>query len=102
EAQARAWADVVVSASSGAAPAPQLLFRAMAGGAVPVASRLPTYEEALGDGERGLLFELRDADTLAGQLERLVSDNALRDGYHERIHDLRPQLDWSRVADAFE
>ncbi|HEX4717982.1 MAG TPA: glycosyltransferase, partial [Thermoleophilaceae bacterium] len=102
EAQALASADVVVAASSGAAPAPQLLFRALAGGAVPVASRLPTYEEALADGEHGLLFELRDADTLAGQLERLVSDSALRDGFHDRIHDLRPQLDWSRVADAFE
>jgi glycosyltransferase involved in cell wall biosynthesis len=102
EAQALASADVVVAASSGSAPAPQLLFRALAGGAVPVASRLPTYEEALADGERGLLFELRDADTLAGQLERLVSDSELRDGFHDRIHDLRPQLDWSRAADAFE
>src|SRR3954453_13997656 len=102
EAQVLASADVVVAASSGAAPAPQLLFRAMAGGAVPVASRLPTYEEALGDGERGLLFELRDADTLAGQLERLVSDTALREGFHERVHELRPQLDWSVAADAFE
>src|SRR3954449_6349594 len=102
EGQALRAADVVVAASSGTAPAPQLLFRAMAGGAVPVASRLPTYEEALGDGERGLLFELRDADTLAGQLERLVSDTALREGFHERVHELRPQLDWSVAADAFE
>src|SRR4051794_31048129 len=102
EAQALARADVVVAASSGAAPAPQLLFRAMAGGAVPVASRLPTYEEALADGDRGLLFELRDADTLAGQLERLVGDKALRERLHETVHALRPELDWSRVADAFE
>jgi hypothetical protein len=102
EAQAIAGADILVAASSGAAPAPQLLFRAMAGGAVPVASRLPTYEEALADGERGLLFELRDADTLSGQLERLVSDTALRERFHERIQKLRPELDWGRVADAFE
>src|SRR4051794_3100318 len=102
EAQALGAADVVVAGSSGAAPAPQLLFRAMAGGAVPVASRLPTYEEALAEGERGLLFELRDADTLAGQLERLVSDAALRKTFHERVLALRPELDWSRTADAFE
>jgi glycosyltransferase involved in cell wall biosynthesis/histidinol phosphatase-like PHP family hydrolase len=102
EAQALASADIMVAASSGTAPAPQLLFRAMAGGAVPVASRLPTYEEALADGERGLLFEVRDALTLAGQLERLVSDKALRETFHDRIHDLRPALDWSRAADAFE
>jgi hypothetical protein len=102
EAQTLAGADVVVAASSGAVPAPMLIYRAMAGGAVPVASRLPTYEEALADGERGLLFELRDADTLAGQLERLVSDSALREGLHERVHALRPELDWSRTAEAFE
>src|SRR4051794_27066001 len=102
EAQHLAAADVVVAASSGAAPAPQLLYRAMAGGAVPVASRLPTYEEVLADGERGLLFEIRDADTLAGQLERLVTDSGLRNGFHDRVHALRPELDWGRVADAFE
>jgi PHP-associated/Glycosyl transferases group 1 len=102
EAQALGAADVVVAASSGTAPAPQLLFRALAGGGVPVASRLPTYEEALADGERGLLFEVRDADTLAGQLERLVSDATLRKTFHERALALRPQLDWSRTADAFE
>jgi glycosyltransferase involved in cell wall biosynthesis/histidinol phosphatase-like PHP family hydrolase len=102
EAQYLASADVVVAASSGAAPAPQLLFRAMAGGAVPVASRLPTYEEVLAEGEYGLLFELRDADTLAGQLERLVSDRGLREGLRERVQALRPELDWSRTADKFE
>ena len=102
EAQVLAGADVVVASSTGAAPAPQLIFRAMAGGAVPIASRLPTYEEALADGERGLLFEPRDADTLAGQLERLVGDGELRGRFHDRVHALRPQLDWARVADAFE
>jgi glycosyltransferase involved in cell wall biosynthesis/histidinol phosphatase-like PHP family hydrolase len=102
ESQALGAADIVVAASSGTAPAPQLLFRAMAGGAVPVASRLPRYEEALAEGERGLLFEVRDAITLAGQLERLVSDRALRTTFHERVIALRPELDWSRTADAFE
>jgi glycosyltransferase involved in cell wall biosynthesis len=102
EAQALASADIVVAASSGAAPSPMLLFRAMAGGAVPLASRLPTYEEALADGERGLLFEVRDAVTLAAQLERLVVDTSLRDGFHERVHELRPELDWARAAEAFE
>jgi glycosyltransferase involved in cell wall biosynthesis len=102
EAQTLASADIVVAASSGTAPSPMLLFRAMAGGAVPLASRLPTYEEALADGERGLLFEVRDAVTLAAQLERLVVDTSLRDGFHERVHELRPELDWARAAEAFE
>ena len=34
-------------------PAPQLLLRAIAGGAVPVASRLPAYEEALATATAG-------------------------------------------------
>jgi hypothetical protein len=39
---------------------------------VPVASRLPLYEDMLADGERGLLFEPGDVDTLTAQLTRLV------------------------------
>ena len=68
-----AAADVVVLASSGSAPAPQLVLRAIGAGAVPVAARLPQYEECVRDGELGLLFEPRDTLTLAAQLERLVS-----------------------------
>ena len=65
EAQHLARAQIAVAASTGTAPAPQYVLRAIAGGAVPVASRLPEYEEALDDGERGLLFEPRDAETLS-------------------------------------
>ena len=74
EAQHLARAQIAVAASAGTAPAPQMVLRALAGGAVPVAARLPQYEEVLRDGELGLLFEPRDALTLAGQLERLISD----------------------------
>ena len=77
EAQHLARATIAVAGSAGTAPAPQLVLRALAGGAVPVVSRLPQYEEVLRDGELGLLFEPRDALTLAAQLERLVSDPAL-------------------------
>ncbi|HEX8074987.1 MAG TPA: glycosyltransferase [Thermoleophilaceae bacterium] len=102
EAQHLGRADIVVAASSGVTPATQLPFRAMAGGAVPVASRLPEYEEALGDGDRGLLFEPRDTDTLAAQLARLVEDRPLRSKLQARVTELHPQLEWSRVADEFE
>jgi glycosyltransferase involved in cell wall biosynthesis len=102
EAQHLARASIAVAASNGAAPAPQLVLRALAGGAVPVASRLPQYEEALREGELGLLFEPRDADTLAAQLERLVRDPELLAGFGRRVADVRPDLDWSRVADEFE
>jgi predicted metal-dependent phosphoesterase TrpH/glycosyltransferase involved in cell wall biosynthesis len=102
EAQHLARATIAVAASTGAAPAPQLVLRALAGGAVPVVSRLPQYEEALREGELGLLFEPRDAVTLAAQLERLIAEPALVVEFRERIDAVRPYLDWSRVAEEFE
>jgi glycosyltransferase involved in cell wall biosynthesis len=102
EAQHLAGADVAVAASAGAAPAPQLVLRALAGGAVPVVSRLPQYEEALRDGELGLLFEPRDAITLTAQLERLLSDPSLLSDYAQRIGAAHGDLEWSRTAAEFE
>jgi predicted metal-dependent phosphoesterase TrpH/glycosyltransferase involved in cell wall biosynthesis len=102
EAQHLAGASIAVAASNGAAPAPQLVLRALAGGAVPVVSRLPQYEEALDEGELGLLFEPRDAVTLAAQLERLVADRELRESFGRRIAAVHEQLSWSRVAEEFE
>jgi hypothetical protein len=102
EAQHLSRATVAVAASAGAAPSPQLVLRALAGGAIPVVSRLPQYEEALREGELGLLFEPRDAITLAAQLERLLSQPELVAGYTQRIAQAHPQLEWSRVADEFE
>jgi glycosyltransferase involved in cell wall biosynthesis len=102
EAQYLARATIAVAASAGTAPAPQLVLRAMAGGAVPVVSRLPQYEELLRDGELGPLFEPRDALTLAAQLERLLRDPKLLSGYTDAIADARADIDWSRVADEFE
>jgi hypothetical protein len=102
EAQHLSRATIAVAASAGTAPAPQLVLRALAGGAVPVASRLPQYEELMLDGELGPLFEPRDAVTLAAQLERLLSDPALVSDYAGRIEKAHPQLQWSRVADDYE
>jgi glycosyltransferase involved in cell wall biosynthesis len=102
EAQHLARATIAVAASAGAAPAPQLVLRALAGGAVPVVARLPQYEEALREGELGLLFEPRDAVTLAAQLERLVSEPQLVADFSARIDAAHPDLEWSRVAEQFE
>ena len=102
EAQFLARATIAVAASSGTGPAPQLVLRAMAGGAVPVVSRLPQYEELLREGELGPLFEPRDALTLSAQLERLLRDPKLVSGYTESINAARPDIEWSRVADEFE
>jgi glycosyltransferase involved in cell wall biosynthesis len=96
--EALAGADVLVAASDGVAPAPGLIARAQAAGAVPVASRLAVYEEVLGDGEAGLLFEPNDLETLAAQLRRLVVDSALR----ERLRAAAAPRPWSAVADELE
>jgi len=69
---------------------------------VPVVSRLPQYEEAVRDGDLGLLFEPRDALTLAAQLERLVSRPELAERFAGRITAARDDLGWARVADEFE
>ncbi len=102
EAQHLARASIAVAASAGTAPTPQLLLRALAGGAVPVASRLPQYEELLDEGELGLLFEPRDAVTLAAQLERLLRDSALAGRFRKRIEKAHHEIEWSRTADEFE
>jgi glycosyltransferase involved in cell wall biosynthesis len=95
-------AQVAVFASAGASPAPGLLLRAIAGGAVPLAARLPVYEEILGEGERGLLFEPGDLETMAAQLTRLVGDADLRAQLRERSDHLRRQLSWERAATEME
>ena len=101
EAQHLSRATIAVAASTGAAPAPQLVVRALAGGAVPVASRLPQYEELVLEGDLGPLFEPRDALTLAAQLERLISDPGLVSEYAGRIERAHPRLEWARVADDY-
>ncbi|MEA2279904.1 MAG: hypothetical protein QOK21_511 [Solirubrobacteraceae bacterium] len=96
-----AGADVVVAASIGQAPAPGLLVRALGAGAVPVAARLPVYEEVL-EGDRGLLFEPGDVEVLAAQLGRLAREPALLGTMRERVAGAAAQLSWGRVADDAE
>jgi glycosyltransferase involved in cell wall biosynthesis len=96
--EALSGADVLVAASDGVAPAPGLLLRAQAAGAVPLVSRLTVYEESVGDGEAGLLFEPNDVETLAAQLARLVADPQLR----ARLRAGARPRPWSVVADEIE
>ena len=95
-------AHIAVAASSGVSPAPQHLLRALAGGAVPVAARLPVYEEVLAEGDRGLLFEPRDSQTLASQIERLVRDSGLRERLQARCREAGREFTWTATADAIE
>jgi glycosyltransferase involved in cell wall biosynthesis len=102
EAEAVARADVIVLASEGVRAVPGTLVRALAAGAVPVASRLSIYEELLGDGDYGLEFEPGDGETLAAHLGRLVSDPDLRERLRRDGKQLRASLGWGRVAEQLE
>jgi hypothetical protein len=102
EAAVIAGADVAVAASLGQTAAPGILVRALAAGTVPVASRLPAYEEVLRDGEAGLLFEPGDVEVLAGQLARLAREPELLERLREAGRTAGADLTWSRVADEAE
>ena len=97
-----AGADLVVAASTGIAPAPGLVLRALGAGAVPVVSRLGAYEEAVCDGDAGLVFEPGDIDVLSAQLERVIRDGALRERLGRGGDALRADLAWTRLADDVE
>jgi hypothetical protein len=95
-----AAADVVCVASGGPRTAPRVVRKALATGAVPIASHIGIYEELTRDGELGLLFPPGDAITLAGQLGRVLSSSALR---RDLLGGARSAVrDWSSVADQLE
>jgi hypothetical protein len=97
EDEALAHADILVAASGGTLPAPALVQRATAAGAIPVVSRLPVYEDLVGD--HGLLFEPADVEVLGAQLRRLVGDRDLR----RRLRDAAPPArTWPQLADEVE
>ncbi len=102
QADALAAADVLVLASEGIRTLPDVLVRALAGGLVPVASRLAAYEELLGQGEFGFEFEPGDVQTLSSHLSRLAAEPDLRERSAERAGQLRSKFAWSRVAGEFE
>ncbi len=102
EAEALAGTDILVLASEGIRPIPATLVRALAGGVVPVASRLPAYEELLVQGEYGFEFEPGDVQTLSAHLQRLIAEPVLRSRGREQARQLRVEFGWSRVADEYE
>ena len=97
-----ARADTLCAASAGIAPRTTTVMKAIATGAVPVASRIPVYEEVLRDGADGLLFEPGDAEVLAAQLARLVRDRELLLDLRRRCLARRPEIGWDRVVDEIE
>ncbi len=102
EAALLAEADILVTASDGAAPAPGLVLRAIAASVVPLATSLPVYQEVLDEGDYGLMFGARDFETLATQLQRLVTDAELRDRLRAAAAPERERLAFTRLADELE
>ncbi|MDA0171743.1 PHP domain-containing protein [Solirubrobacter taibaiensis] len=97
-----AAADIVVAASLGQTTAPGVLVKALGVGAVPLAARVPVYEEVLQEGDLGLHFQLGDVEVLAAQLERAIRDDALRAKLIAAGAEAREELAWSKVADQVE
>ncbi|MFL5863279.1 MAG: PHP-associated domain-containing protein [Solirubrobacteraceae bacterium] len=95
-------ADIAVFASEGDRATPGTLVRALGAGAVPVASRLPAYEEALGDGECGFMFEPGEAPILTAHLQRLVAEPDVLRRAASDSQRLRQSLGWGRVAGELE
>jgi glycosyltransferase involved in cell wall biosynthesis len=102
EADVLAAADIAVFASDGDRATPGTLVRALGAGAVPVASRLPVYEEVLGDGERGFMFEPAETEVLTAHLARLISEPELLTRSAQASRRRREQLGWPRVAGELE
>ncbi len=97
-----AGADIACLGSGGVRAAPGLVRKAFAAGAVPVVSDLELYRELVGEGERGLLFPVGDAQTLAAQLERLSADPALRGRMRAAARASGEARAWSEVTDEVE
>jgi predicted metal-dependent phosphoesterase TrpH/glycosyltransferase involved in cell wall biosynthesis len=95
-----AAADVVCVASGGPRTAPNVIRKALATRAVPIASHIPLYEELTRDGEVGLLFPPGDAITLAGQLRRVLDSPALREDLQRGAE--ATVRSWSSVTDQLE
>jgi glycosyltransferase involved in cell wall biosynthesis len=70
-------AEIFVSVPSSDATSVALL-QAMAAGAFPIVSDLPSQHEWIRDGENGLLVPLRDPPALAAAIERALADPLLR------------------------
>jgi predicted metal-dependent phosphoesterase TrpH/glycosyltransferase involved in cell wall biosynthesis len=101
-AELMARSDVAVAASGGPGPAPGVIRRALAAGAVPVVSRLPVYSELVAEGELGPMFQPGDAETLAGQLVRLGNDRGALKALRKSAAAGGPARGWAQVADDFE
>lgn len=75
-----------------------ILAEALAGGACVVASDIPAFEDLLGQGEFGALFESESATELAKVVIDLLRDENKRKGLSSRGKERAKLFDWTVVA----
>ena len=80
---------------------PVVCLEAMAAGRAIIASRTGGLAEIIGDQHNGLLFVPGDAIALAGNLQRILSDAALRDHLGQNARRTASRYGWPRVAARF-
>jgi glycosyltransferase involved in cell wall biosynthesis len=79
---------------------PVILEALAAGNCVIVNDHAPNVETV---GEAGLTFSGREGvPALTGQLERILSDPQLVEGYRERARERARRYDWDAVTDEYE
>ena len=75
-----------------------LLIEAMAAGLPVVASDIHGYKRVVQRNVTGLLVEPKDPDAIAGALERLLCEPALRDRLGQAGARRAPEYDWTHVT----
>ena len=76
-----------------------ILAEALAGGACVVASDIPAFDDLLGQGEFGALFESESATELAKVVIDLLRDEKKRKGLSSRGKERAKTFDWTVVAE---
>ena len=76
-----------------------ILAEALAGGACVVASDIPAFDDLLGHGEFGALFESESATELAKVVIDLLRDEKKRKGLSSRGKERAKTFDWTVVAE---
>ncbi|MFN0244475.1 MAG: glycosyltransferase family 4 protein [Planctomycetota bacterium] len=77
---------------------PLKLLEAMAVRAVPVVPRISTLPDAVGDGQRGLVYTAGDPSALAAALRSLAEQPALHERLATNARAYAEQHSWRRIA----
>ena len=92
-----AGTDIAITASA-TTPNPLSILKAVAAGAVPIATTLEAHKDVLGEGRIGSAFMPGDAQTLAAQLDSLITDSDRRVALGRQADELRTELSTERLA----